>query len=100
MRVDELEWMRRCVSGLMGVFWDWPCVLSCGNVSTGVMKQTEHLVLQQNWPVYPPEKNIDCLKVDPQLKDLSAVSSPDRRKRREKKTDGGSWRSIFHLADR
>lgn len=27
--------------------------LSCGSISMGVMKQTKHLVLDRNWPVYP-----------------------------------------------
>lgn len=40
----------------MEVSWDrilWGHCLSCGNILTGVMRPTKHLVLDQNCPIYP-----------------------------------------------
>lgn len=43
----------------MRLSWGWDAVplrgdgLSCGSISMGVMRQTKHLVLNRNWPIYP-----------------------------------------------
>lgn len=53
------------------------------------MKQTKHLVLYQNWPNYPP--NIDCPKLDPQMKDTSTVYSTDSLKKPGGGCPGGTF---------